>query len=67
MNDEAWEKRLKAHDDALEAPSQPRTARQKLSDFCFGLISATFFVGLGLFMGIPELREFIRHVFDQLF
>ena len=67
MSDEAFEKLLREHDDALEAASRPRTIRQKIRDVSRGLIYTIFFVGFGLVMGIPELRELIRHMIEQLF
>jgi len=67
MSDEEWEKLLRDHDSALEAASKSRTIRQKLGDVTLGLISTFFFVGLGLLLGIPELREIVLHTFEQLF
>lgn len=67
MSDEAWEKLLRDHDAALEAASRPRTTRQKLRDVTLGLISIFFFVGLGLLLGFPELREVIRQTIEQVF
>lgn len=67
MSDEAWEKLLRDHDAALEVASKPQTIRQKLRDVTLGLISAFFFVGLGLLLGFPELREVIRQTIEQLF
>lgn len=67
VSDEAWEKRLRDHDAALEAASKPRTTRQKLHDITYGFISLIFFVGLGVFLGFPELREVIRQTIEQVF
>lgn len=67
MSDEAWEKLLRDHDTALEAASRPRTTRQKLHDITYGLISLILFVGLGLLLGFPELREVVRQTIEQLF
>jgi hypothetical protein len=67
MSDEAWEKLLRDHDAALEAASRPRTTRQKPRDVTLGLVSTFFFVGLGLLLGFPELREVVRHTIEQLF
>lgn len=66
MSDEEWEKLLRDHDAALEVASRPRTIRQKLSDVGIGLISIIFFVGLGLLLGFPELREVVRQTIEQL-
>lgn len=63
ISDEKWDKMLRAHDDALD---KPRTLRQKMRDFFFGLISTVFLVGFALIMTMPEFRTFIGHIFEQL-
>lgn len=66
-SDEEWEKRLRAHDDAVEAASKPRTLKQKIDSFVFGLISTIIFVGLAFIMTMPELHAFIGQIFVQIF
>ena len=66
ISDEKWDKMLCAHDDALELASKPRTLKQKIDNFFFGLISTVFLVGFALIMTMPELRTLIGRIFDQL-
>ena len=66
ISDEKWDKMLRAHDEALELASKPRTLKQKIDNFFFGLISTVLLVGFALIMTMPELRTFIGHIFEQL-